>query len=71
MKTNGNLNAYDRNSTAYGVYFTADSEYMLIFVKNPHSIHIINVKSGEIFVVRGLDEMMSARIISVAIQPVS
>lgn len=66
---NRNINNYDRNSTAYSSYVTADSHFTLIFTKDPHSIHIFDNKTGRIMVARGLDELIQARIICVAVQP--
>jgi hypothetical protein len=66
---NRNISNYDRNSTAYASYVTADSRFIVIFTKDPHSIHIFDVANGKTLVARGLDDLAYARVIAVAVQP--
>lgn len=59
------------NAIAYAAYPTADGEYILIFTRDPYSIHIFNIKKGQMLVARGLEEMKNNRVIAVAVQPES
>jgi hypothetical protein len=53
---NNNKINHDCNSSANSSHFTANGLYLMIWLKNPNALEIINVKNGEIFVARGVDD---------------
>jgi hypothetical protein len=69
IKFNGNVFNFDRGGSAYSVHFTSDGLHMLVCVKNPHSINIANLKTSEVHIIRGLEEIFQFKILAFSMRP--